>query len=181
MAEWTIDPAHSEIAFKVKHLLVSSVTGQFKTFSGSVSASQPDFSDARVQFEAAVDSISTNNEQRDGHLKSPDFFDASGFPKLTFVSTSIKRKTGQEYTITGDMTIRGTKRRISLDATYNGTAKGFEGDVAGFEISGELNRQDFGLRWNNLTEAGAVVVSDQVRLALAVELKKVSVEVPVAA
>jgi polyisoprenoid-binding protein YceI len=181
MAQWTVDPAHSEITFKVKHLLVSTVTGRFKTFSGSVSAVKPDFSDARVQFEAAVDSISTNNEQRDAHLKTPDFFDASGFPNLTFVSTSITRKAGQEYTVTGDMTIRGTKRRIALDATYNGTARGFEGDVAGFDITGELNRREFGLRWNSLTETGGVVVSDMVRLDIAVELKKVAVEVPVEA
>lgn len=181
MAQWTIDPAHSEIKFKVKHLVISTVTGQFRQFSGSVFSETPDFSDARIQFEADIDSISTNNEQRDGHLKSPDFFDAAGHPKLSFVSASITRTGDGTYALAGDMTIRGIKRRITLDVAYNGTVKGFDGEVAGFEISGRLNRQDYGLRWNAMTEAGGVVVSDEVRLDIAVELKKVAVEIPVAA
>jgi polyisoprenoid-binding protein YceI len=170
MAQWKIDPAHSEITFKVKHLVISTVKGQFKQFSGTVRANKPDFSDARIQFEADVDSISTNNEQRDGHLKSPDFFDAAQYPKLSFASTSMTRKGDNEYLLTGDMTIRGTKRRIALDVTYNGTVKGFDGDVAAFEITGTLDRQDFGLRWNAMTEAGGVVVGNEVRLDVVVEL-----------
>ncbi len=181
MAQWTIDPAHSEIKFKVKHLVISTVTGRFGRFAGTVSAAKPDFSDARVRFEADIDSISTNNDQRDGHLKSPDFFDAAAHPKLTFASTSIAKKGNDAYVLTGDMTIRGTTRRISLDAAYNGTVKGFEGDVAAFEITGALNRQDYGLRWNAMTETGGVVVSDEVKLDIVVELKKVEVQEPVAA
>jgi polyisoprenoid-binding protein YceI len=181
MAQWTIDPAHSEIKFKVKHLVVSTVTGQFNRFRGTVQASKPDFSDARIQFEADVDSISTNNEQRDGHLKSPDFFDAANFPEIRFVSTSISRRGEDEYAVAGDMTIRGTTRTVTLDVSYNGTVKGFDGDVAGFEISGNLNRQEFGLRWNAMTETGGVVVSENVKLDIAVELKKAEIEVPVAA
>lgn len=180
MAQWTLDPAHSEVKFKVKHLLISTVTGQFKRFSGTVRADREDFSDARIRFEAAIDSISTNNEQRDNHLKSPDFFDAAGFPKLSFESTSITRKSDEVYVMAGDMTIRGTKRKITLDVRYNGTVKGFDGDVAGFEITGKLNRQDFGLHWNVLTESGGVVVSDEVRLDIALELKMVEKEVSVA-
>jgi len=175
MAQWTIDAAHSEVKFKVKHLVISTVTGQFKSIRGTVKAGKPDFSDARIQFEADVDSISTNNEQRDGHLKSADFFDAAKYPTLSFVSTSIRPKSDDSYLLTGDMTIRGTKRSITLDVTYNGTVKGFEGDVAAFEISGKLYRQDFGLRWNAMTETGGVVVSDEVKLDIAVELKKVEV------
>ncbi|HTY59287.1 MAG TPA: YceI family protein [Bacteroidota bacterium] len=181
MAQWTIDPAHSEIKFKVKHLVISTVTGRFGRFSGTVVAGKPDFSDARIRFEADVDSISTNSDQRDGHLKSPDFFDAANYPKLSFVSTSIARKGSDAYTVTGDMTIRGTKRTITLDASYNGTVKGFDGDVAAFEIAGTLNRQEFGLRWNAMTEAGGVVVSDDVKLDIVVELKKVEVAEAVAA
>lgn len=180
MAQWTLDPAHSEIKFKVKHLVVSTVTGQFKRFSGTVEAQKPDFSDAHIEFEADIDSLSTNNEQRDGHLKSPDFFDAADFPKLSFESTSITRKSDEVYLVAGDMTIRGTKRKITLDVHYNGTVKGFDGDVAGFEITGKLNRQDFGLRWNALTETGGVIVSDEVRLDIAVELVMAEVEVLVA-
>lgn len=175
MTQWSIDPAHSEVKFKVKHLVISTVTGQFKAVHGTVQAAKPDFSDARIQFEADVDSISTNNEQRDAHLKSPDFFDAANHPKLSFVSTSMKPKGDGEFELKGDMTIRGTKRSIVLDVVYNGTVKGFDGDVAAFEITGTLNRQDFGLRWNAMTEAGGVVVSDEVKLDIAVELKTADV------
>jgi polyisoprenoid-binding protein YceI len=181
MAQWNIDPAHSEIRFKVKHLVISTVTGEFKRFSGTVTAEKPDFSDARVKFEADVNSISTNNEQRDGHLKSPDFFDASSHPKLSFASKSLVAKADGSYELVGDMTMRGITRRISLHAEYGGTVKGFEGDVAAFSITGTLNRQEFGLRWNALTEAGGVVVSDDVKLDIAVELKKAAVEVSRAA
>jgi polyisoprenoid-binding protein YceI len=181
MGHWTIDPAHSEIKFKVKHLVISTVTGQFGRFRGNVVSERPDFSDARIQFEADVDSISTNNDQRDGHLKSPDFFDAASYPKLSFVSASIARNGSDGYTVTGDMTIRGTTHTVTLDATYNGTVKGFEGDVAAFEITGKLNRQEFGLRWNAMTETGGVVVSDDVKLDIVVELKKVEVAEAVAA
>ena len=115
MTQWTLDPAHSEIKFKVKHLVISTVTGQFKRFSGTVEAQKSDFSDARITFEADIDSISTNNEQRDGHLKSPDFFDAAAFPKLSFESTSMTRKGDEVYVLAGEMTIRGTKRKITLE------------------------------------------------------------------
>jgi polyisoprenoid-binding protein YceI len=181
MAQWIIDPAHTEVKFKVKHLVVSTVTGRFDKVTGTVQASKPDFSDARIQFEADVDSINTNNEQRDAHLKSPDFFDTANFPKLSFVSTSIRPKGENKYELKGDMTIRGTKRNIALDVTYNGTVKGFDGDVAAFEITGKLNRQEFGLRWNAMTETGGVVVSDEVKLDIAAELKMADVAEPVVA
>lgn len=173
MALWKVDQAHSEIKFKVKHLVVSTVTGQFTSFSGTVESDKADFSDAKISFEADVNSISTNNEQRDGHLKSPDFFDAANHPKLTFVSKSITKKSDDEYIVVGNMTIRGISKEISLNVTYNGTTKGFGSvDVAGFEITGKLNRFDFGLQWNALTEAGGIVVSDEVKIEIAAELQK---------
>lgn len=173
MALWKVDQAHSEIKFKVKHLVVSTVTGQFTSFSGTVESDKSDFSDAKISFEADVNSISTNNEQRDGHLKSPDFFDAANHPKLTFVSKSITKKSDDEYIVVGNMTIRGTTKEIKLNVTYNGTAKGFGGiDVAGFEITGKLNRFDFGLHWNALTEVGGIVVADEVKIEIAAELQK---------
>lgn len=176
MTRWAIDTAHSEIKFKVKHLVVSTVTGRFATFSGWVETNRPDFGDARITFEADVDSISTFSEQRDGHLKSPDFFDAANHPKLSFVSKSLKRIGDNEYDLVGDMTIRGITREVKLNAVYNGTVKGFEGDVAAFEITGRLNRQEFGLNFNALTETGGVVVSDEVKLESTVELKPVALE-----
>ena len=173
MTKWKIDSAHSEIKFKVKHLVVSTVTGQFNTFDAVVESNKPDFSDAKISFEADVNSIDTKNEQRDTHLKSADFFDAANFPKLTFISKSINKKSDSEYEVIGDITIRGTKKEIKLNATYNGTVKGFGGvEVAGFEITGKLNRFDFGLKWNTLTEVGGVVVAEEVKLEIAAELQK---------
>jgi polyisoprenoid-binding protein YceI len=172
MTTWKIDPAHSEVKFKVKHLVVSTVTGHFNNYVAT--AETPgDFSDAKIAFEADVDSIDTKNAQRDGHLKSPDFFDAAQFPKLTFVSKSFKKKSGNEFELVGDLTIRGTKKETKLDVVYYGTVKGFGGvDVAGFEITGKINRQDFGLTWSALTEAGGVVVSDDVKFEINAEFTK---------
>lgn len=181
MTTWKIDPAHSEIGFKVKHMVISSVPGLFEKFEGTVATERPDFHDARIRFEADIDSISTGNEQRDGHLKSPDFFDAAKHPKMSFVSTSFTKKGDGEYELIGDLTIRGNTRRVPLKATYNGTVMGFDGRMAAFEISGKLSRKDFGLLWNALTETGGVVVGDDVKLDIIVELKEAPVEVTVAA
>lgn len=173
MATWKIDPVHSEIKFKVRHLVVSSVTGQFNNFDATVEADKPDFSDAKIKFEADVNSITTKNDQRDGHLKSADFFDAANHPKITFVSTSVVKK-GDGFEVTGDLTMRETTKPITLAVTYNGTVKGLGGgEVAGFEIRGKVNRFDYGLQWNGLTEAGGVVVGDEVKLEIEAELNKV--------
>ena len=174
MALWKIDPAHSEIKFRARHLVVSTVTGYFTRFNATVEAEKEDFSDGRINFEADVDSINTGNEQRDAHLKSPDFFDAPHHPKMTFRSTSVKKAGDSDYKVTGDLTIRGITRPVVLDVTYNGTVAGFGGQqVAGFEITGKVNRFDYGLKWNALTEAGGVVVGPEVRLDIAAELQKV--------
>ena len=174
MATWKMDPNHSEVKFKVRHLVVSTVTGAFDTFSGTAESSKDDFSDAKISFEADVDSINTKNEHRNGHLKSADFFDAANHPKLQFVSTSFKKKSDEDYELVGDLTIRGTTKQIKLDVSYNGTVKGFGGsfDVAAFEVTGKINRQDFGLKWSALTESGGVVVSDEVKLEIFAEFVK---------
>lgn len=174
MAEWKIDPVHSEIKFKVRHLLVSTVAGYFSNFDATVAADEPDFTDAKITFEADVNSITTKNDQRDGHLKSADFFDATNHPKMTFVSKSVTKKDDNEYEVNGDLTIRGVTKPITLTAVYNGTVKGFGGtEVAGFEIRGKVNRFDYGLQWNGLTEVGGVVVGDEVRLEIEAELNRV--------
>lgn len=173
MATWKIDPVHSEIKFKVKHLVVSTVTGQFNKFEGTVESEKPDFTDAKIKFEADVNSIDTKNEQRNNHLKSADFFDAANYPKLTFLSKSIKKKSDNEYEVVGDLTIRQTTKEIKLDVVYNGTVKGFGGvDVAGFEMTGKLNRFDYGLQWNALTEVGGIVVAEDVKIEISAELNK---------
>jgi polyisoprenoid-binding protein YceI len=175
MNTWKIDPAHSEINFKVKHLVVSTVTGHFKTFDAAIETNNEDFSDAKIKFEADINSISTKNDQRDTHLKSADFFDAENHPKMTFLSKSIKKISDNEMQVTGDLTIRGKSKEIMLDVIYNGTVAGFGStQVAGFEVRGKLNRFDFGLQWNTLTEAGGVVVSNEVKIEILAEFNKVN-------
>ena len=173
MRTWKIDPTHSEINFKVKHLVVSTVTGHFSKFDASIETSKEDFSDAKINFEADINSISTKNEQRDNHLKSADFFDVANHPHMTFISTSIKKVSDYELKVTGNITIRGITKEITLDVIYNGTVAGFGGtEVAGFEVRGKVNRFDFGLQWNAITEAGGVVVSNEVKIEILAEFNK---------
>lgn len=173
MATYNIDPAHSEVTFKVKHLMISNVTGSFTKFNATILSDKEDFSDAKISFEADIDSINTQNEQRDGHLKSPDFFDATNHPKLTFVSTSFT-KVGDDYKLEGTLTLRGTSKAITLTASYDGKmVDPYGNEKHGFEINGKLNRKDFGLTWSAVTEAGGVVVSDEVRLIINAQFLKV--------
>lgn len=173
MALWNIDPAHSEVTFKVKHLVISTVTGEFERFDASIEAENGDFSDAKISFEAEVASISTKNDQRDAHLKSSDFFDAERHPKLSFTSTSVRTISDHELQVTGSLTMRGITKEILLDVVYNGTVSGFGGiQVAGFEIRTKLNRFDFGLQWNGVTEAGGIVVSNEVKIEILAEFSK---------
>jgi len=170
MTQWKIDPTHSEVNFKVKHLVVSTVTGHFDRFDATIETGREDFSDAKISFGADVNSLYTKNEQRDGHLKSPDFFDAEKFPKISFESTEVKKVSDHELQVAGNLTIRGITREIRLDVSYNGIVAGFNGThVAGFEISARLNRFDFGLQWNAITEAGGVVVGNEVRIEILAE------------
>lgn len=168
-----MDTAHSEIQFKVRHMMVSTVTGSFNEFEGEVETEKEGFEGATVRFSANVASINTNNQQRDEHLKSDDFFNASQFPQLTFQSKSFTKKSNGNYRLVGDLTIREHTREVELDVEYFGSAVDPYGQTkAGFEINGKVNRKDFGLKWNAVTEAGGVVVSDEVRLALNVQLVK---------
>ena len=174
MTKWKIDPAHSEINFRVKHLVVSTVRGHFDNFNATIETSKDDFSDAKIQFEADIKSINTNNEQRDTHLKSADFFDAENNPKMTFESASVKKISDSEMQVKGSLTLRGVTKEVTLDVTYNGTVSGFGGStVAGFEVRGKINRFDFGLQWNALTEAGGVVVGNEVKIEILAEFNKV--------
>jgi polyisoprenoid-binding protein YceI len=169
--KWIIDPTHSEVSFKVKHLVISTVTGYFKEFEGSAESSSEDFSGATVSFSTAIDSISTNQTDRDNHLKSADFFDAANHPKLTF-SGKIANE-GGDYKLVGDLTIKGTTKPLTLDVDFGGVAGDPYGQTkAGFEIEGKISRKEYGLTWSAVTEAGSVVVSDQVRLILSVQLVK---------
>lgn len=173
MANWKIDPSHSEIEFQIRHLVISKVRGSFKTFDASVEADNDDLSNAKISFEADIDSIDTNNADRDAHLKSDDFFNAADHPKLTFTSTSFEKKGDSEYELVGDLTIRGNTKSITLDVEYGGeVVDGYGQTKKGFEVSGSISRKEFGLNWNAVTEAGSVVVSDDVKLLLSVQFVK---------
>jgi len=170
---WALDPTHSELQFKVKHLMISTVTGQFNKFSGTVETEENDFTTAKVHFETEVNSISTNNEQRDLHLKAGDFFDAEKYPKLTFVSSSLTPVSGNDYKLKGDFTLRGVTKPIELVAEFGGVQKDLYGQtVAGFEINGKIKRSEFGLTWSAVTEAGGLVVGEDVKLHINAELIK---------
>ena len=172
MATYKIDPAHSEIVFKVRHLVISTVSGQFTKYDATMTSDKDDFSDAQINFEADVNSITTGNEQRDGHLKADDFFAADKYPTITFKSSSIEKKDENEYTLTGDITIRDVTKLITLNVRYNGSAVFYGQNKYGFEITGKINRKEFGLVWNSVTETGGIALSDEVKLALNVQMAK---------
>ncbi|MBB6680537.1 YceI family protein [Aequorivita sp. 609] len=157
---WKLDPTHSEIEFKVKHMMISTVTGSFSEFDATAETEDDSFKNAEFAFNAKVDSISTKNEDRDTHLKSDDFFNAEQFPQLTFKSKSFD---GEK--MIGDLTIRDVTKEITLDVDFNGIAEDPYGQTkAGLEATGTINRKDFNLSWSAVTEAGNIVVSDKVKL-----------------
>jgi polyisoprenoid-binding protein YceI len=170
---WGIDPTHSEVQFKVKHLVISTVTGDFSDFTASLESNNEDFDGATAKFEAKIDSLSTKNADRDGHLKSADFFDAANFPVLSFESSRFVKTGNSSYDVLGNLTIKGITKEVKLSAEFGGIMDDFYGNTkAGFEIEGKINRQDFGLTWGAITEAGGVVVSDEVRLLLNLQFAK---------
>jgi polyisoprenoid-binding protein YceI len=170
---WKIDELHSDVQFKIKHLVISTVTGSFTKFSAEAETNGDDFAGGKINFSADVNSISTGNEQRDGHLKSPDFFDAANHPTLDFVSTNVE-KSSDGYKLHGNLTMRGVTKPVTLNVEFGGTAKDVYGNFkAGFELNGKINRSEFGLTWGAVTEAGGVVVSDEVKIAANVQMMKV--------
>jgi len=175
MATWKIDEAHSEIGFKVKHLMITNVSGYFTRFTGEVKTESDDFHDATITFEAAADSIDTSNAQRDEHLKNGEFFDATHFPKISFVSTKVKKLEDKQnhYRVLGNLTIKDQTHPIELEVEHGGIMKDPWGqEKAGFTLKGRLHRTDYGLRWNATTEAGGFVLSDEVKLNMEVQLVK---------
>lgn len=170
---WTVDQSHSNVLFTVDHLVISEVTGYFKVFEGKLTASKPDWSDAKVEFTVDVNSINTDNEKRDNHLRSEDFFDAAHYPKATFTATSMKKVGANKYKLIGDLTIRGITKKVTWDVTFKGQTKDPWGNTrAGFVAETTINRFDYGLKWNNLTETGGLVVGKDVRVRVNVELIK---------
>jgi len=168
---WKIDPTHSKVQFKVKHLVISTVTGSFGSFDGQIEADGDHFENAKATFTADIDSITTSNDDRDQHLKSDDFFNAEKFPQLKFESTNLEKVSNGEYKVTGDLTIREVTKAVVLDVVHGGTAGDPYGQTkAGFEVTGKINRKEFGLIWSAVTEAGKVVVGNEIKLQLNVQL-----------
>ena len=175
LTTWTIDPAHSHLEFAVRHLMISTVKGRFGVVEGTIRTDEatPAKADVSVTIEAA--SIDTREAQRDAHLKSADFFDVETFPTLTFTGGRIAAVSGDRFTLTGDLTIHGVTREVTLDVTAEGRGKDpWGGERAGFSAHTRIKRSDFGLTWNQLLETGGFAVGDEVKITLDVELVKSS-------
>ncbi|SHH48193.1 Polyisoprenoid-binding protein YceI [Chryseolinea serpens] len=167
---WTIDNAHSKIGFIITHMAISEVEGKFNDFNGTLISKNDSFDGAEVTFSAKTGTVDTDNERRDGHLKSPDFFDAEKYPEITFKGNLVKSGTG--YKLKGNLIMHGVTKPVELDVTGGNTVNTGRGIKSGFKINGTINRKDFGLTWSNATPTGELVVSDQVVLNLKIELDK---------
>ena len=168
--KWTLDNAHTGVKFQVTHLVISEVEGSFRNFTGSMTASKPDFTDAQIDFSVDVASITTDNEQRDTHLKSDDFFNAEKFPRMTFKSILIKKTGDKKYELFGNLTIREVTKKVKFSVTYGGTVKDPWGNIkAGFKATTIINRLEYGLKWNTMTEAGGAVVGADVTININAE------------
>lgn len=168
--KWNVDVVHSNVRFTVEHLVISEVEGSFKTFTGSMTSTKPDFTGSTVDFSVDVNSINTDNEMRDNHLKADDFFNAEKFPKMTFKSTSFTKVSDKKYKLTGNLTLRDVTKSVTFDVTYGGTAKdGYGNTKAGFKATTVINRFDYGLKWSALTEAGGMTVGSDVTIDLRLE------------
>ncbi len=167
---WNIDQAHSKIGFNVTHMMVSEVEGKFKQFEGKVISKSDDFNGAQVEFAAQVASVDTDNERRDGHLRSDDFFSAEKYPTITFSGTIVKE--GSQYKLKGKLTMREVTKDVVYDLSYGGSVNTGRGMKAGFKFTGKLNRQEYGLKWSNKLESGEFVVSDEVGIDCKLELNK---------
>lgn len=171
--KWNFDKSHSEIGFSVTHMLITETDGFFKDYDGTIESTNDDFQNAKINFEAKTASIFTDNEKRDNHLRSDDFFNAEKFPVLTFISKSFTKVEGKNYKLVGDLTIKGVTTEVELDVKYNGTINDPWGNTrAGFKITGEVDRFVYGLTWNAALETGGLVVSKEVALDIKIELIK---------
>jgi polyisoprenoid-binding protein YceI len=173
IVQWALDASHSEIQFKVRHLMISHVTGQFNTFSGFAETEDNDFESAKIHFTADIDSVSTNNAQRDAHLKNGDFFDMESHPKLNFESTRLEKIAEEEYKLYGILTMRGISKNIVLNVEVGGITKDPWGNTrAGFSVTGKINRQDFGVSFGAVTETGGLLLDNEVKVYANVQFVK---------
>ena len=170
---WNADNMHSEIGFKVKHMMITNVSGNFERYTANAETNGDDFTNGKFNFSAEIDSINTGVSDRDGHLKSDDFFNAQSFPLLSFNSTGVTKTSDDQYTITGDLTIRDVTKNVQFQAELGGIAVDPYGQTkAGFSITGKIKRSDFGLTWGAVTEAGNIVLGDEVKLSAEIQFIK---------
>ncbi|MFN3754023.1 YceI family protein [Flavobacterium sp.] len=172
-ATWAIDPTHSEIGFKVKHMMFTNVSGKFDLFEALIENEEENFETSTINFSAEVNSINTGNDDRDNHLRSADFFDVENFGKLTFKSTNVQKVTEGEYKISGDLTIKDVTKNITFDTEYSGLMKDPWGNTKiGLSLNGKINRKEFGLTWNAALETGGVLVGEDIKLNAEVQFVK---------
>ncbi len=170
---WNIDASHSQVEFAVKHMMIATVRGRFADVKGTVVTDDSDLAKAEVDVVIDVNSIDTREAKRDAHLKSPDFFDAETFPLITFKSTRVTGAGGDQFKLVGDLTIHGVTREVALDVTSEGRAKDpWGGERAGYSAQTRVNRKDFGLTWNQALETGGLIVGDEIKISLDLELVK---------
>lgn len=170
---WNIDAAHTNVRFTVTHLVISEVDGNFKTFDGKIISKGNDFNDASVEFRVDVNSINTDNDGRDKHLKSDDFFNAEKFPTMNFKSTSFKKVDDKKYVLTGNLTIRDVTKPVTFDVVHSGVTKDPYGNTkAGFKATSSINRKDYKLMWSVATESGGLVVGDDVSITINLQLNQ---------
>jgi polyisoprenoid-binding protein YceI len=169
---WAVDKPHTNVKFSVSHLVISDVEGTFKTFDGTMEASKPDFSDAKINFTVDVASINTDNDQRDNHLKSDDFLNAAKFPQMKFTSTSFTPQGDNKYKLAGNLTIRDVTKPVTFDVKYGGTVTAMGGTHAGFKATTKVDRFDYNLKWSKATEAGGLVAGKEVDITINIDFKK---------
>ena len=171
--KWNLDPVHSEIGFKVKHMMITNVSGSFEKFDAHVETDDSDFTTAKIQFTADINSITTGNKDRDNHLKSPDFFDAATYAELKFISSKFEKEDDENYVLHGNLTIRDVTKPVKLNVEFGGIGKDPWGNQkAGFTITGKIKRTDFKLNWNAALETGGVLVGEEVKLQAEIQLVK---------
>jgi polyisoprenoid-binding protein YceI len=176
--KWLLDLMHSELQFKIKHLMISNVSGAFKNFHAEVETEEEDFSTAEIHLVAEMDSISTNNEQRDAHLRTSDFFEVEKYPELKFKSTKIEKTGSDIFALHGELTLKGVTKPAKLNVEFNGTTKDpWGGERAGFVVTGKINRADWGVSFNKALETGGVMLGDEIKINSEIELVKQEVEV----
>lgn len=176
--KWVLDPTHSELGFKIKHLMISNVSGTFKNFEAEVETEGTDFSSSRIRLSADMTSISTNNAQRDAHLQNSDFFEVEKYPELKFESTRMERIDTDTYTLHGNLTLKGVTKPVKLDVEYNGLTKDpWGGERAGFLVTGKIKRADWGVTFNAALETGGVALGEEVKINSEIQLVKQAVEV----